>query len=139
MSYATVSDFTARLGSTFAAIYPDADGLLAAGADLEAASAEIDGAVAYRYALPIAGTASLALLKDWTLTLAEERAYARCIGGDYAEKVKSRVAQVRTYLEMVRKDEFRLPGAAEKSASGGTIALIQNETPVFGRNNMGGF
>lgn len=139
MSYATAADFEGRLGVLFGRIYPGEPGAAAALTDLESAAAEIDGALAYRYALPVTGTRSLALLKDWTLTLTEERAYARTAGGDFAEKVKSRVAQVRTYLEMVREDKFRLPDAAEKSASGGTIALVKNEPPVFGRDNMEGF
>ena len=49
--------------------------------------------------------------------------------------------QVRKYLEMIRADEFRLPDAAEKEASsgGGGIALVQRDTPIFGRDQMTGF
>ena len=146
MSYATAEEFRQRIGgSVFDEIYsvsglsglsdkPDIAG------DLEAAGAEIDGAVASRYALPVTGPRSLALLKDWNLTLAEERAYARPVGGDFSEKIKRRVDQVRKYLDMIRNDQFRLPDAPENSSgSGGTIALVQRDKPIFGRDKMAGF
>ena len=108
--------------------------------DLESAAAEIDGAIAARYALPVTGSRSLALLKDWNLTLAEERAYARPAGADFSEKIKRRVDQVRKYLDLIRNDQFRLPDAAENSSgSGSTIALVQRDDPVFDRDKMGGF
>jgi len=137
MSYATATELSGRLGSTvYAEIYGQDQTIPAA--DLDSAAAEIDGAVSYRYAIPATGTRTLALLKDWNLTLAEERAYARAAGGDYSEKVKSRCALVRKYLEMIRTDAFRLPDAPEKSASAG-ISLVRNDPPVFGRGNMNGF
>lgn len=108
--------------------------------DLESAAAEIDGALAFRYALPVTGERSLALLKDWNLTLAEERAYARAAGSEFAEKIKRRADQVRKYLEMIRADQFRLPDAAENGASsGGGIALAKRDAQIFGRENMDGF
>ncbi len=108
--------------------------------DLESAAVEIDGAIAARYALPVTGSRSLALLKDWNLTLAEERAYARPAGADFTEKIKRRVDQVRKYLDLIRNDQFRLPDAAENSSgSGGTIALVQRDDPVFDREKFTGF
>ena len=146
MSYATAEEFRQRIGgSVFDEIYsvsglsglsdkPDIAG------DLEAAGAEIDGAVASRYALPVTGPRSLALLKDWNLTLAEERAYARPAGGDFTEKIKRRVDQVRKYLDMIRSDRFRLPDTPENSSgTGGTIALLQRDEPIFDRTQMKGF
>ncbi|MBO4647148.1 MAG: DUF1320 family protein, partial [Lentisphaeria bacterium] len=98
------------------------------------------GAVASRYALPVTGPRSLALLKDWNLTLAEERAYARPVGGDFSEKIKRRVDQVRKYLDMIRNDQFRLPDAEENSSlSDGGIALVQRDDPIFDRKKMEGF
>ena len=147
MSYANAAELRDRIGSSiFDEIYnvsdqsdlSDRSGITD---DLEAAGAEIDGALSARYALPVTGIRTLALLKDWNLTLAEERAYARCAGSEFSEKVKRRVDQVRKYLEMIRADEFRLPDAAEKEASsgGGGIALVQRDTPIFGRDRMTGF
>lgn len=139
MSYATSADLSGRMGPTiFTEIYDPLPAGTSDG-DLESAAAEIDGALAFRYRLPVAGTRSMALLKDWNLTLAEERAFARPIGGDFAEKVKSRVAQVRQFLSMIRNDEFRLPDAEENSDSGAGMSVVQNDDPVFGRDRMNGF
>lgn len=139
MSYAVKSELRARIGaSIFDEIYGPLPVETPEG-DLASAAAEIDGAVAYRYALPVSGAASLALLKDWNLTLAEERAFARPVGGDFSEKIKTRVAQVRQYLAMIRTDDFRLPDAVENGSGSGGVTLVQRDEPVFGRNNMGGF
>lgn len=140
MSYATPDELKTRIGpSIYGELYLAGDG--PAAGDLEAAAAEIDGALAYRYRLPVTGPRSLALLKDWTLTLAEERAFARPAGGDYTEKVKARVAQVRKYLDMIREDAFRLPDGVENAGAGGAggIALVQCDEPVFRRDKMRGF
>ena len=148
MSYATADDLKQRIGeSVFQEIYFLSDGSDGSDKsdkvtdDLESAAAEIDGAIAFRYRLPVTGERSLALLKDWNLTLAEERAFARPVGGDYTEKIKRRVDQVRKYLDMIRADQFRLPDAPEKGAatSGSGIALVQQDKPVFGREEMSGF
>lgn len=138
MSYATANDLRERIGASVYGELYSSDA--AAETDLESAAAEIDGAIAFRYQLPVAGIRSLALLKDWNLTLGEERAFARPAGSDFTEKVKARVAQVRKYLEMIRDDSFRLPDAAENGGkSSGGIALVQCDDPVFGRDKMGGF
>lgn len=146
MSYATASELRQRIGSgIFDEIYGLSDGSDLSGRsdiadDLESAAAEIDGALAFRYSLPVTGTRSLALLKDWNLTLAEERVYARAAGSEFAEKIKRRADQVRKYLEMIRADQFRLPDAAENGASsGGGIALVKRDDPAFDRKSMEGF
>lgn len=146
MSYACAEDLRLRIGgSVFCEIYYVTDGSDLSDRsditdDLESAAAEIDGALAFRYALPVTGERSLALLKDWNLTLAEERAYARAAGSEFAEKIKRRADQVRKYLEMIRADQFRLPDAAENGASsGGGIALVKRDAQIFGRENMDGF
>ena len=146
MSYASAAELRQRIGSgIFDEIYDVSDPSDLSDRsditdDLESAGAEIDGAIAARYALPVTGPRSLALLKDWNLTLAEERAYARPVGGDFSEKIKRRVDQVRKYLDMIRADQFRLPDAPENSSgSGGTIALVQRDEPIFDRKRMEGF
>ena len=149
MSYATAAELRQRIGgSVFNEIYnlpvqsdlSDLSDKSDIVDDLESAAAEIDGAIAARYALPVTGYRSLALLKDWNLTLAEERAYARPAGADFTEKIKRRVDQVRKYLDMIRSDQFRLPDAPENSSgSGGTIALVQRDEPIFDRDKMKGF
>lgn len=135
MSYATAADLKARIPvSVYDEIYP---GDVGAADDLAEAQAEVDGNVGIRYTLPLTGNASLLLVKGWTLTLTEERAYSRSAGSQYAEKVKLRVEQVRKYLEQVRTGEFKLPEAAEKS--GGSAAFADIRPSVFGRDNMEGF
>ena len=139
MVYATVTDLQQRIGtSIYDELYPEP---AAAESDLEAAAAEINGAISFRYALPVTGSASLALLRDWNLTLAEERAFARPAGSDFTEKVKSRVALVRQYLAMIREDTFRLPDAALAASGSGSagIALVQCDPPIFSRDKMKGF
>ena len=148
MSYATAAELRQRIGgSVFNEIYnlpvqsdlSDLSDKSDIADDLESAAAEIDGAIAARYALPVTGSRSLALLKDWNLTLAEERAYARPAGGDFTEKIKRRVDQVRKYLDMIRADKFRLPDAPENMASSGKIALVRRDDPVFDRGKTTGF
>lgn len=117
MSYAQIHDLEARLGVIYEPVY-STSAESAPSDDLESAAAEIDGALANRYKLPVKGGRSLALLKDWNLTLAEERAYARCAGSEYAEKVKLRVDQVRKYLDMILANQFQLPDAEEKKLLG---------------------
>ena len=93
-----------------------------------------------RYTLPVTGPLSLALLKDWCLTLAEERAYARPVGGDFSEKIKRRTDQVRKYLDMLIAGQYLLPDAAEKGSSArGQVAIIQCDAPRFTRNQLEGF
>ena len=138
-TYASQDEFQKRLGERlWSAIYDNKAAYQQDVVDLAAASAEIDGSVSVRYVLPVTGENTLALLKDWTLTLAEERAYARTAGSEFPEKVKSRVAQVRSSLELLREGKFRLPDAVEVgSGSGGpSIALVQSETPIFTRERM---
>ena len=129
--YADCAELRNRIGAAvFDEIYPgggsdlsdlsDRSDLSDAIADLQAAAAEIDGALIMRYTLPVTGPLSLALLKDWCLTLAEERAYARPVGGDFTEKVKRRTDQVRKYLDMLRAGQYLLPDAVEKGSSGST-------------------
>ena len=138
-TYASQDEFQKRLGERlWSAIYDNRAAYQQDVVDLAAASAEIDGSVSVRYVLPVTGENTLALLKDWTLTLAEERAYARTAGSEFPEKVKSRVAQVRSSLELLREGRFRLPDATEVgSGSGGpSIALVQSDEPIFTRDRM---
>ena len=145
MSYATVDELRRRIGpAIFDEIYlsdgSDLSDKSDALSDLLAAAAEIDGAISSRYRLPVTGNVALALLKDWCLTLAEERAYARPVGGEFTEKITRRVDVVRRYLDMIRLDEFKLSDAPENNRSNGAkIALVQRDNAIFDRNKMGGF
>lgn len=137
--YASAEDLRKRLGaSVFDEIYASggADGDEWSG-DLESAEAEIDGVLALRYRLPLQQRRTLQLLKDWTLTLAEERAYARVAGGSFSDKIKERAAQVRKYLEDIRTGQFLLSGESENDY--GVFTLHKSDPEVFGRGNMEGF
>lgn len=135
MSYATVEDLKERLGVIFGDVY-DSDEA-AALSDLQGAAAEIDGALASRYIVPVRTPGAQALLKDWTLTLAEERTYSRSAGSQYAEKVKRRIDQVRKYLDMIHLARFSLAGAEENTAE--SIAVVNISDPVFTREKLKGF
>ena len=137
MAYATLTELENRLGSAaYHALYAtDAP----AQADLDAAAAEIDGSLAFRYAPPVTGSRSLTLVGDWNLTLAEERAAARSAGDAPAGSLRGRVELVRHYLALIRAGEFALPDETEKGAAPGGIALIQCDAPVFGRGASRGF
>ena len=133
--YGTTAELRLRLGDS---VYDEIYLLpVVAEVDLASAAAEIDGVLATRYRLPIGGSGTLALLKDWNLTLAEERAYARPAGGDFPEKIRRRVEQVRKYLEMVREGTFSLPDAVENESR--SVAYARSSDPVFDRKKMTGF
>lgn len=136
--YASCDDLNARIGVSEAAqIYPD---IATAEADLESASAEIDAALCMRYRVPVTAAAALPLLRDWCLTLAEERAYARIAGSEFGEKVKLRVERVRKLLDEIRAGTFQLPGnPAESGSGGGGASSLAVDEPVFGRDKMRGF
>ena len=135
MGYATIDDLKKRLGVVFEEIYGTDES--AADADLQGAAAEIDGALACRYHVPVAALKNLPLLKDWNLTLAEERTFSRAAGSQYAEKIKRRVDLVRNYLEMIRLSRFSLTGAEENATE--SALLVDIEEPVFSRNKLRGF
>lgn len=135
--YAAPEGLKRRLGVIYDAIYTfDED----AASDLAGAQAELDGCIAKRYRVPVTAPAAVALLQDWTLTLAEERAYARTAGAQYAEKVSSRVAQVRKYLDMILAGTFQLIGAEENpDVPGAGISLVAGNEPDFTREKMEGY
>ena len=137
--YATADDLRRRLSPGVAQEIYGSDRAPAED-DLSSAGAEIDAALAARWRLPVEGPRSRALLRDWVLTLAEERAYARCVGDDWSQKIKARAAQVRACLERIRSDDFRLPDAEEvDSSASGPLTLVEQDAPVFGRERMNGY
>ena len=136
MMYAEIADLKSRLGSSvFDEIYPSGE---AAQEDLADAQAEVDGCLARRYCIPVTAAQSLPLLKGWTLTLCEERAYSRAAGSCYAEKVAVRAVLVRKYLAEAAAGTFFLPGAGENPAPA-PISLIASDEPVFTREKMKGY
>ena len=139
MAYATINELKVRLGQDYAGLYgTDETDDSAAQADLDAAAAEIDAAVGCRYETPVASGRAEALLRDWNLTLCEERARVRSAGDALPDKLKMRVAHVRGSLAKTASGELVLPGAAE-SARGQGFAAIACDEPVFTRETMRGY
>ena len=140
MSYAAATDLALRLGRAYDSLYRDhAD---AAEEDLAQAAAEIDAYLGGRYAVPVTAADAQVLLRDWNLTLAEEKAYARAGGVETPEKVIRRVDAARKALRDAASGLLRLPGAAEAAEGGSGAAgavVIEIEPPIFGRKRMKGY
>lgn len=137
MAYATINDLETRLGADYAGLY-GSSGTTAAQADLDASAAEIDASAGCRYETPVSSDRAAALLRDWNLTLCEERARGRCAGDILPEKLKLRVAQVRESLRRTAAGEMILPGAAENGRGVG-FATTAGDEPVFSRETLRGY
>ena len=128
------------MGRAYAAVYGQQDPDAQAAQDAAAASAEIDGYLAGRYAVPVASEAALPLLRDWALALAEERAYSRSQAqNDFSEKVKRRADHVRELLKEAAEGRFALAAGLAEAQSGSGVAVVECEEPVFTRGRMTGF
>ena len=136
MAYATINELKVRLGQDYAGLYgSDETGTATAQADLDAAAAEIDASAGCRYETPVVSGRAEALLRDWNLTLCEERARVRCAGDSLPDKLKMRVAHVRGSLAKTASGDLILPGAAE-SARGRGFSTIACDEPVFTRETL---
>ena len=139
MAYATINELTVRLGQDYAGLYGNGEaGAATAQADLDAAAAEIDAAAGCRYETPVVSERAGALLRDWNLTLCEERARARCAGAALPEKLRMRIDRVRDSLTKTASGELILPGAEENMRGRGFAAVACDE-PVFSRETTRGF
>ena len=145
MAYATTQQLAMRLGDVYAELYRGLDGepmAEAAQADLDAASAELDGFAGVRYAVPVTAPQACGLFSAWCLTLAEELAWARS-GRATPDGVKERCKTVRERLRELADGKFSLAGAAAEEASAGSanggVSLVECDSPVFGRARMEGF
>ena len=139
MSYATTEDLEQRLGEQkFKAIYRDDTEKPAD--DLAESSAEIDGYIAKRYAVPVTAPGAVILLRAWELDLAVERAYLRPGGSEIPEKYKTRAATVRQNLRDIAKGSMVLPADAleNENSAGGSVFVTGNE-PEFTRDKMAGY
>ena len=111
MSYATIDDLKLRLSERWEALYGSGSGeFLEAEAvsDLAAASAEMDGALGCRYAIPVTSDAVLPLLRVWCIGVAEELAWSRSGRGSLPENLKDRVARIRLQLERIADGSMQL-------------------------------
>jgi len=133
MAYATTSELAARLGEDYTGIYGTRT--TEAEADLESAAAEINASAGMRYCVPVGAAESSALLKDWNLTLGEERAAARCTAGAFSEKIRVRAGQVRSMLKGIVNGTLVLPGATGNGRGDGFVTATC-EPAFFTRNNL---
>ena len=139
MAYATINELKVRLGQDYAGLYGnDEAGTATAQADLDAAAAEIDAAAGCRYETPVVSERAGALLRDWNLTLCEERSRVRCAGDTLPDKLRTRIAHVRESLAKTASGDLVLPGAAE-SVRGQGFATVACDEPVFTRTSMRGY
>lgn len=139
MAYATINDLKMRLGQDYAGLYGnDEADTAAAQADLDAAAAEIDASAGCRYETPVVSARAEALLRDWNLTLCEERARVRCAGDALPEKIGKRIAHVRDSLVKTASGDLILPGASENMRGQGFAAVACDE-PVFSRETTRGY
>ena len=139
MAYATINELKVRLGQDYAGLYGnDEAGTATAQADLDAAATEIDAAAGCRYETPVVSERAGALLRDWNLTLCEERSRVRCAGDTLPDKLRTRIAHVRESLAKTASGDLVLPGAAE-SVRGQGFATVACDEPVFTRTTMRGY
>lgn len=139
MAYATINELKMRLGQDYAGLYGnDEAGTASAQADLDASAAEIDASAGCRYETPVVSERAEALLRDWNLTLCEERARVRCAGDALPDKLKMRIGHVRESLAKTASGELILPGGAE-SARGQGFSTVACDEPVFTRETMRGY
>jgi phage gp36-like protein len=142
MAYAVLADLQRRLGRFFDELYLDSEGDVSedwASADLEDSAAEIDAAIAARYAVPVSATGSLPLVKAWNLALAEELAWSRGGRDAIPANVKDRAKGMRDQLAQVAKGVYGLPGAAGRAEAEGAAIDATAATPVFTREKMSGW
>jgi len=133
MSYAETDDLAKRLGSAALELYDDITA--EAALHLEAATAEIDAAIAVKHRLPVTAPAALPLLKALNITLAEELAWGNSGGSDIPESVKRRVENARKLLELFAEGKRLLPDSEPPE----TAVFITGDNPVFTGKDLAGY
>lgn len=144
MAYATKEDLKKRLKRHYEELYSDDDTDVLdeelMQLDLDAASAEIDGSVAARYAIPVNAAPAQPLLKSWNLDLTAAIAFSRSGYTELPETIKNAADFVRKQLQRIVEGKLRLPAdPAEKTTGNGGVAIVEGPDPVFTRNKMSGF
>lgn len=141
--YALPEDLKIRLGDVFKSLYTRLDGTFMTeeiAGDLAAAEGEINGMIGTRYVVPINSSGVNELLKNWTVTLAEELAWSRSGKSELPKNLQSRLDTVRKQLERIAEGKMVLPGAVQDNASGGgSVACVEFDEPIFGRKHMEGY
>lgn len=131
MTYATAGDMDTRFGAAEVAKLGDADRIAEALGD---AAAEIDAALAPRYALPLAA-GPWPLLRALECDLARYRLY----DNSAPDPVSDRAAKARTILAAIGKGDLALLDAAGKAPARTTAARHDGPDPVMTADNLEGF
>jgi phage gp36-like protein len=144
--YATVTDLKRYLQDTHDELYfVEADADVTpdelASDDLQAASAEIDGALGCRYVVPVIASAVLPLLRTWCLALTSELSWGRSGGGEPPEALKTRLKLIRELLAEYAAGRRTMPaeplqGAGNGPAMSGYVAC---DTPRMTRERLKGW
>lgn len=143
MTYATSADLRLRMAPYFDKIYTESANALQIDvealidADLQGATAEVESALGFRYRLPVTSSQARPILKEWTLALAEERAWMRDHRDEYPKMLKPRVEEVRKYLAMIADGKYTLPGAVELATGAASAYIEHSENPEFKKDQMG--
>lgn len=141
--YATPEDLKIRLGEVFKSLYVKLDGSAMTEevtSDLAAAEGEINGMIGTRYVVPVSSPGANELLKNWTVTLAEELAWSRSGKSELPKNLQNRLDIVRKQLERIAEGKMVLPGAVQDNVTGGgAVVCVEIDEPVFGRKNMEGY
>lgn len=141
--YALPEDLKIRLGDVFKSLYTKLDGTFMTeeiAGDLAAAEGEINGMIGTRYVVPVSSAGASELLKNWTVTLAEELAWSRSGKSELPKNLQNRLDTVRKQLERIAEGKMILPGAVQDNASGGgSVACVEFDEPIFGRKHMEGY
>jgi len=109
--------------------------------DLEAASAEIDGALGVRYAVPVSRATVLPMLRTWCLALAAELAWGRSAMAEPPPNLVARCKAIRDRLDEYGDGSKSLAAdpAATPDAGAAGAALVQGDAPLFTRAKLGGW
>jgi len=141
-NYATRTDVQRRLRRNYETLYTR-DGAIdtdLVDADIAAAEAEIDGALAQRYTVPVTA-GNTELLRQWALTLVEDLAYGAVPGREVPKNVAARVDVVRRQIRDAGEGKFSLGAAAvptERPDATGTL-IVEGNTPEMTRTKLEGW
>lgn len=109
--------------------------------DLDAASAEIDGALGCRYLVPVARAEVLPMLRTWCLALAAELAWGRSAQAEPPKNLVERCKHIRARLAEYEAGN-RILAADQARDTGGraaVAAIVQADTPLMTRAKLGGW
>jgi len=142
MAYLTRADVKARLPRQWQTLFTTAGAVdeTLIDAAIAGAEAEVNGYLAKRYSVPV--TVGLDLVKNWSLTLVEEQAYANSANAELPKKVSERLAAVRKALRDVADGRLTLGTVTEPEPApdaAGSCVIVEGNTPEFTREKMAGF